>query len=120
MNDIINFLQIKGLKLWLNADLPITLTKGTNIYYLSDTSTIPATKPLRVIDAYYSDSNQVQRPLIPLSWSDWDRLSQRTQLGAINSYFVDKQQTSLNVSVWLTPDSTAASGLLHLIVQEVG
>ncbi|MDU9702139.1 hypothetical protein, partial [Helicobacter pylori] len=65
----------------------------------------------------YADANGIRRPLTPLSWNDYARLSQVTNLGAINSYFVDKQQTQLSVFFWLTPDSNAALGLVHLLTQ---
>lgn len=56
-------------------------------------------------------------PLNVLAWSDYIRLSQTVELGTINSYFVDKQQTSTKVFFWLTPDTTAATGTAHLLLQ---
>ena len=118
LNDLINYLQTQGLKLWLLQDLAITLSAGQALYSLGPGGSINMVKPMRVVDAYYLDSSGNQRPLIALAWDDWDRLSNKTQLGQINSYFVDKQQLTLNVSFWLTPDSLAASnGTAHTIVQ---
>lgn len=117
LTDIINLWQTQGLKLWLNVDTPITLTAGTGTYTLGPTGTVVMVKPPKVIDAYYSDSSGNRRPLTPLSWSEYVRLSQITQQGAINSYFVDKQQTVLSVFFWLVPDTTAATGTAHLLLQ---
>lgn len=63
-------------------------------------------------------SSNVRRPLIQLSWNDYVRLSQTSNAGAVNSYFIDKQQGVLSVFFWLTPDSTAATqGLCNLVLQ---
>lgn len=119
MNDLINFLQTQGLKLWLNFDLTIPLVAGQSLYTLGPGGSINMTKPMRVISSYYLDSSGNQRPLMVLSWDDWTRLSNKSQLGALNSYFVDKQQLSLNVSFWLTPDVIAATmGEAHCIIQQ--
>jgi hypothetical protein len=117
LNEMVNLWQTQGLKLFLNEDLPITLTAGTASYTLGPAGTVVMTKPMRVVDAYYSDANGIRRPLIPMAWSDYIRLSQITQQGQINSYFVDKQPTQLNVFFWLVPDSVAALGTAHLIIQ---
>jgi len=117
LNDVANLWQTQGLKLWLMQDIAVTLVANQATYSLKPSGDVNMTKPLRVIEAYYLDSSSIRRPLIPLSWSDWTRLSQVTQTGQLNSYFVNKQQTSLDVSFWLVPDSTAATGTAHLVLQ---
>lgn len=117
LNDIVNLWQTQGLKLWTLQDLPITLIAGQAKYSLGTAGTFDGSKPLRVLQAYYLDSNGIRRPLVTMSWDDWIRLSQVTQQGQINSYFVDKQQYQLNVYFWLVPDSVAATGTAHLLVQ---
>lgn len=117
LTDLINLWQTQGIKLWLNQDISITLVSGTNTYTLGLTGTVVMTKPLRVIQAWFDDGNDNRRPLTPLAWDDYARLSQITQEGAINSYFVDKRATVLSVFFWLTPDDTAATGTAHLLTQ---
>lgn len=117
LTDIINLEQTQGLKLWLNVDTTVPLVSGQGTYTLSPTGSVAMVKPLRVIDAYYLDSNAIRRPLTPLAWSDYTRLSQVTQTGAINSYFVNKKPTELSVFFWLVPDATAATGTVHLLLQ---
>jgi hypothetical protein len=117
LTDLINLWQTQGLKLWLNVDTSITLTAGTGTYTLGPAGTVAMTRPLRVLDAYYLSSDLIRRPLVPLAWSEYVRLSQVTQTGQINSYFVDKQQSVLSVFFWQIPDSTAAAGTAHLLLQ---
>lgn len=117
LTDLINVCQTDGLKLWLNVDTAVTLTAGTGFYTFGPTGTTVMPKPLRAIEAYYLDSTGVRRPLVVLSWDDYIRLSQVNQTGPINSYFVDKQQLVLSVFFWLIPDSTAATGTAHLLLQ---
>ncbi len=116
--DIINLWQTQGLKLWLNQDRAISLTEGQGTYTLGPLGTVAMTKPLRVVDCYYMDPNGIRRPLVPMAWSDYTRLSQVNQKGQLNSYFVNKQQSVLSVFFWLLPDALAAQGQAHLVLQE--
>lgn len=63
-------------------------------------------------------ATNTRRPLNPMAWADYIRLSQTVNTGAINSYFVDKQATAFRVFFWLTPDATAATGSAHLVVRK--
>lgn len=117
LTDIVNLWQTQGLKLWLNVDTSVPLVAGTGTYTFGPAGSSVMAKPPRVIDAYYRDSTGIRRPLIPMAWADYIRLSQITQSGQINSYFVDKQQTQLSVFFWLIPDSVAATGTAHLLLQ---
>jgi len=118
LNDLANLWQTQGLKLWTIEDLAVPLTAGQASYTLSPTGSVAMTKPLRVLQAYYLDSSSIRRPLVAMAWEEWTRLSQITQQGQINSYFVDKQQSALVVWFWLVPDSTAATGSAHLVIQQ--
>mgnify|MGYP003648415154 CR=1 FL=1 len=118
--DIINLWQTQGLKLFLLQDFDINLVASQSQYPLSPISDDVITdKPLRVLQAYVLDaSSSVKRPLIGISWNEWINLSQTTgNTGAINSYFIDKQATQLNVNVWMTPDTAEALNSLHLLLQ---
>lgn len=118
LTDIINLFQTQGLKLWLMEDYAVPLVAGTGTYTFGPAGSIVMAKPLRVIDAYYEDANHIRRPLIPMAWADYIRLSKITQVGQINSYFVDKQQLQLSVFFWLIPDANAVTGSAHLILQK--
>jgi hypothetical protein len=117
LNDLVNLWQTQGLKLWLQVDTAIPLVESQATYTLGPSGDVDMAKPLRVLEGYYLDSNAIRRPLIPLSRAEYTRLSTITQEGAINSYFVDKKQNQLDVSFWLVPDATAATGTAHLILQ---
>jgi len=117
LNEMINLWQTQGLKLFLLQDLSVTLTAGVAQYTFGPAGTVVMDKPLRVVEAYYSDANGIRRPLIPMAWNDYVRLSQITQQGQLNSYFVDKQSTLMKVFFWLVPDTVAATGTAHLVVQ---
>jgi hypothetical protein len=118
LNDMINMWQTQGLKLWLLQDIAITLVAGTSTYTLGPLGTVPMVKPMRILQGYYLDTNNIRRPLIgPLAWDDWLRLSNPTVLGAINSFFENKQINSIQVAFYNTPDVTAAAGTVHLLTQ---
>lgn len=117
LNDIVNFEQTQGLKLWLITDQSIPLVAGQATYTFSPTGSVAMNIPKRAIQGYYLDNTGIRRPLVVMSREEYTRLSQINQQGAINSFFVDKQLTQLAVSFWLVPDSTAATGTCHLILQ---
>lgn len=116
--DLINYEQTQGIKLWLNTDQSITLLAGTAKYSMGPLGNVVMTKPTRVVQGYYLDTNSIKRPLVVLSRDEYTRLSTVVQTGAVNSYFIDKQQATLDAYFWLTPDATAATGTAHLIIQQ--
>ena len=123
LNNLVNILQTDGLRLWLQSDVSITPVAGQNLYTMGPGGNVAMTRPTRVIYAYYRDSTNQDYPLIPLSWNDWITLSEKVPNepaleGAINSYLIDKQATTLNLYLWLTPDSVAATGTVHLVLQQ--
>ena len=117
LQDLINLWQTQGLKLWLQQDLPLTLVAGQATYTIGPGGDLNMAKPLRIIQATTVTTDGVSRPLMMISRDEWTRLSDRVTQGALNSVFVDKQQTQLNVNFWLTPDATAATDTVHLIAQ---
>lgn len=122
LNVLINHEQTQGLKLWLDQDISIAapiLVAGTALYTLGPTGTVVlAGKPLRVLQGYFVDQFNNRRPIEPpMAREEYYRLSNVVNQGAITSYYVDKQQETLNVYLWNTPDAEAALGTVHLIVQ---
>lgn len=118
LGDIINTLQTRGLKLWLNSVRTLTPVAGTAAYTLGPSGTTVTIKPLRVIGGWFVESGGARRSLTPLSWQEYRSLGNLTSSGAVNSYFVDKQQLNLVVRLWQVPDATAATGTVELLCQE--
>ena len=118
LNDVINTLQTQGLRLWTQTDQSVTLVSGTRDYTMKSGGSVNITRPTRVLQGYYLDSNSNRRPIYPLSWEEWMRLSTTTTEGAVSQYFIQKQVTQLTVSFWLTPDDEAATGTAHLLIQQ--
>lgn len=125
LNKYVNYLQTKGLKLWVQQDyslqapiLQVGVGGQGNPYTFGPGGLINMTKPRRIIEAYYADQNQVRRPLNIMGRQEWDTLSTTSTQGTVTSYFVDKQLTTLNLYLWLIPDAQAASGTVHVILDQ--
>lgn len=119
LNDLIGFWQTEGLKLWLQLDVSITLTAGKAQYTLKSGGDINMTQPTKVVDVgYYTDSSGNRRPITLISRDEYNRLGTVTQQGPINSYWPDKQQTQLAINFWMVPDTQAATGTAHIVVQQ--
>ncbi len=117
LTDILNNLQTKGLKLWLNQILEVTLTAGTVSYTLGPAGTIITLKPYRVTGAWYVTATGQRRELDILSWTDYHGLGQLTQQGEVTAVFVDKQKSNLVVKMWQVPSTSAATGKVQLQIQ---
>jgi len=117
INDLINFWQTQGLKLWLNSVQSITPVAGTALYTLGPAGAILSTKPTRVIEGWRVTSTGQRTPLTSLSWNEYHRLGNLTTPGYTNSYFVDKQAANLLVRFWPVPDTAVATGTLELLLQ---
>ena len=117
LNDLVNLWQTQGLKLFLYSDTSVPLVVGQAKYTFNPSGNVAMAKPLQGLQAYYLDATGVRRPLTCLSWDEYLRLGQVNQNGQINSYFVDKQSTSFNVTFWYAPDAVAATGTAHILLR---
>lgn len=119
LNQLVNFLQTQGLKLWTQQDVPLTLVAGQFKYRLGPGSLtgISMTKPMRVPLAYYLNPDGLKVPMTPVAWQEIISLQQTQQVGQPTSFFVDKQQLNLDVTIWCTPDTYAATGTVQLVLQ---
>lgn len=108
----------QGIKLFTWTDFSIIITASKAQYLFGPGVTdlnIPL--PMKVTQSYYIDLTGNQRPLTLLTWDDWTRLSNKTQNGAPNSYFVDRQPSVMNFWVWLSPDVfTVTNGTIHVVL----
>lgn len=111
LNDLINFWQTQGLKLWLNRMLPVTLVAGQASYTL-------ALREVRIPEGYYIDANDVSRPLDLLTINTYNALSNKTQQGSVTGFLPRVLQTTSTVTFWQVPDATAATGSVQLLVQD--
>ena len=123
LNDLINYLQTQGLKLWLISDTPIPLTQGVTQYTMGPGGTVSMAKPMRGISAYYNNLSvptaPVRVPVTIISWADWVTLSTIKTQGPVTQVFLDKQQSQININCWNTPDLyTATNGTLQIQVQQ--
>lgn len=123
LNDQINYLQTKGLKLWKNNDITVPIVSGQASYTFGPGLNIDMTKPLRVLEAYYLyTSTNTRRPLTVMALKDYWLLGQAgtlaTNQGTMSQYVVDKFDTYLKVTFWLCPnDEEADNGEVHLLMQ---
>jgi hypothetical protein len=119
LNQLVNFLQTQGLKLWTQQDVALPLVAGQFKYRLGPGSVtgISMTKPLRVPLAYFLHPDNLKIPLTQVSWQEIISLQQTQTSGQPTNYFVDKQQFNLDITLWATPDAYAATGTVQLVLQ---
>lgn len=115
LNDLINLWQTQGLKLFLETETLVTLVAGQQMYSCMSGGNVNIARPLEVKFASYWDSNNAARPLFLISREEWTRLSNRVGQGSVNQLFIEKLYDRLNIYVWNVPDTTAATGKLHVV-----
>lgn len=113
LNDLINFWQTQGIKLWLNEIINIALAAGQARYLIG-----PG-RALRVLEAYFVQPRYTapggvtyatSTPLNALAWADYNRLGTQAQQGTPNSYFTDKQQQGAEIVLWPIPSAQVLPG----------
>lgn len=117
LNDIINLWQTQGMKLFLDVEHTVTLAASQQLYSFMTGGDVSVSRPLEVKFASYWDSDSNSRPLQPISRQEWMALSNRTTEGSVNQYFVETLYDRLNLYLWNTPDTTAATGTLRVVVR---
>jgi len=123
LNERINFLQTKGLKLFTNVDTTLPLVASVGGYFVGPYLPGPAVnyltmpRPLRIPFAYFVSAQGAKIPLTPISRQELISLQTTQQFGQPVSYFVDKQAINLGLTLWPAPDSTAATGTVQLVLQ---
>ena len=70
LNDLINFWQTQGIKVWLQSDLTVPLVEGKGTYTLGPTGDVVITKPTRVLDEGAFVLDYFSRPGTSLSETD--------------------------------------------------
>jgi hypothetical protein len=121
LNQYINFVQTRGIRLWLQKDFGLELEEGKGLYTLGPNGNVRMVKPMQIEDQYYlypKDMGATRRPVFKISRQEWDMLSVTTQRGPITQIFVDPQQYTLNINTWLIPDKVEAKGRLHVVLRE--
>lgn len=115
--DIINLWQTQGVKLFLLQEFTIQLVADQTVYTVNnpDPQVVP-NKNSRIIQGRVVGPQQANRPIMMISWEEWNRLQQNAR-GAVTSYLPVKEATSLTVKVWNTPDAAEAVNQMILLVQ---
>jgi hypothetical protein len=114
LQDIVNLEAVRGLKLFLETEVIVTLVAGQSLYSFRPGGSVSMTRPLRAKDVTYVDSSGQARPLMVMSRSDWAAQTARAQLGAVNQYYPERLFGALNLHLWQKPDAAAATGTLRV------
>lgn len=108
LNSVVTYLQTKGMPLWKRTETAVTLVDGTATYTIDD-----AVK----IAGVYVVSGDTQWALAERS--RYDQLSLPTTDGGVPvNYSATPSLNDYLVTVWPTPDSTAASNYSLVVVSQ--
>ena len=120
LSDIIAFEVTKGLKLWLETEVTVSLVAGRQAYSFRPGGDVSMVRPLKIKEASYVASGGAVRALTPVSREEWNRQPNRSGSGQVTQYFSEKLYDRLNLYCWLTPDTVAATGHLLVVLANQG
>lgn len=115
LNKLIKYYIKRGLPLWAIKKGTINLIQGQESYTCGSGGSAMTERPVRIIEAFYRDSNSNDTPLTIISRQEyWDLGSKSTQ-GRPNQIYYDPQIDLGVLYVYNTADSTSAGDDIHLI-----
>lgn len=121
LNIMIKSWSKKGLPLWVTQEITIPLVVGVSSYSLGPTATgsgaIVMSKPLRVIDAFIRQTNNLDVPLTQISRNEYIRLGNKTSAGAPNLFYYDPQEANGKLIVYNVPST--ATDVIHAQIQRM-
>lgn len=120
LNDVIAYEGTRGLKLWLEMEVAVTLVSGQQMYSFYPSGSVSQVRPLRVKEASYVDAGGAVRRLTPIAREEWTRMPNRSGTGAVTMYYTEKLYDRLNLYCWLTPDAIAAAGKMLVVLANQG
>lgn len=121
LNIMIKSWSKKGLPLWVTQDISIPMVSGVYEYSLGPTAAgsgaIVMSKPIRVIEAYIRDADNLDVPLTQISRSEYIRLGNKTTAGAPNLFYYDPQEANGKFIVYNVPDNS--TDVIHAQIQRM-
>jgi hypothetical protein len=98
LNLIIKNLNTRGYQIFVYKRATYALPAGTASVTIGPTGTIAVPRPVRIPQAWIRDSNNIDQPVMPLSRSDFNNLSNKTSTGKPVNFNYDAQV--VNGSTW--------------------
>jgi len=95
LNVLLKGMQKNGPFLFsVQVDGSQTLTNANGTYSLTSTT------PLRLLEVRYSDANDREIPMIPLTRTEYFELPEKTSSGPPTQYWYDADSQDMNIYVW--------------------
>lgn len=124
LNMMIKSWITKGIKLWTIQELTIPLVANQTSYVIGPSSVTPdvvADKPMKLIQAWLRNVSVTPNNDIPLqviSQHNYNEFGSKFSTGTPNSIYMNVGRDSSTISVYDTPDATAASLYqIHILTQ---
>jgi hypothetical protein len=114
LNAIVKTYQADGMPLWKMSSQSFTVTSGTSSYNVGPSLTINCPKPLRVVQALYTESGGVNTPMNVYNQYDFNELPQGSNYsGTPINFYYQPLRTSGVIKLWPTPDDSTTSITFH-------
>jgi hypothetical protein len=118
LNFIMSAAQAFGLQLWCRKTTSGTLVASQGSYTVGSGGNISINRPLKVMQAFLRDTNNIDQPLNVIGQQEYYNLSTKSQTGTpVSLYYDPAYDGASNVGttskgtiyLWPIPDATAAA-----------
>lgn len=119
LNGLVKAWQSDGMPLWALKTYSVPLTDGSASYRIGVGQTVNTPKPLKIIQAYNSDStSNVDVPIRIITKQEYNILGNKTSSGNPIQVYYDPQNTYGDLYVFPVPTSVeAAANTIKIIYQ---
>lgn len=111
LNSMLKAFQTDGMPLWAIKEHTFTVTSGTRTYLIGESQTLNTPMPLKVIQAYRTESGGVNTPMNIYNHYDYNLLplTPSSNSGTPITLFYQPFSTYGQISLWPIPDDSTTT-----------
>jgi hypothetical protein len=113
LNALVKTFQADGMPLWKITSYSFLTVIGTSTYTIGVGQTLNTSKPLRVLQAFYTPANGNNTPMTIYNRYDYKLFPQDTSTGTPVSLYYQPLNTTGVINLWPTPVDATTSITIH-------
>ena len=117
LNMLVKALIAQGVPLWAMSEYSFPLVASTNTYRIGTGQTLNTAKPLKIVQAWTRDSNNVDVPMRLLALHDYNLLGNKSSSGRPIQLTYSPQNLFGDIKVFPTPSSADTSVSIYIRYQ---
>jgi hypothetical protein len=113
LNALVKAFQADGMPLWKITEYSWTVTDGTASYTIGTGQTLNTSKPLKVLQAFYTVEDSENVPMNVVNRNDYMDLPRETSTGTPVTLYYQPLRTTGTLMLWPIPDDSTTVITIH-------